>query len=717
MMEREKKPMDGKWHLGLMLKSLEPKITASGDADVKSRYATLCEEYRYMLKYFADGVSDPQRIVMQHAMVKRAYALGNDVRALEMFRSNPAYSSLRQTVPVQEESAATLVESLRGKYVTQKEHHECLSRVFLSVFFSLSWREQDRRVWTAYLIDENVPAMDRQTIVSAVTLSCINSFCIEKFRTLAYTYLTSGDEHTRLRALVGCLLSLVDVSAVPFADEYRSMVADLFAEEGTERTVMELILLIIHCSEAEADNKKMQKEIIPDIMKSSRFSITPDGIKEKEEDPLDEILDLSKYDKEMERIESSIEKMRKLYDDGADVFYSGFSLMKRYPFFYKPYNWFVPFVKDHPDLASEIGGDDKMKFVEKLSDSGGLCDSDKYSLVFAFQSLLPTLPKEIRDAVVSGDGMTGVVGLASQEGDSMRGSYKCRMYLQNFYRFFKLNPQIRMTNLFEKRAWLASLLTLDCVSVESRRELCWFFLRRKYTAEAFLLTEGLEPNNVEMGLLLAAVEIERGRRKAAIDLYHKVLEMDSKCRVALYGVATQSFLSGDYLSASDAFTRLASIYPDNLSYQINRAMSGVMSGKAEELLNDVYRLDFEHDGQLEIKRLLAWTLLCLGRYEQSLSIYKKILRSDYGDATENDMLCLVDLYWAWGDVKSSVETMVRYRDQYLTGMSEENVCARLWEKMEDEGRHLSPYCPCFMDGIELLIDCVAFQRSLSSSDG
>ena len=142
-----------------------------------------------------------------------------------------------------------------------------------------------------------------------------------------------------------------------------------------------------------------------------------------------------------------------------------------------------------------------------------------------------------------------------------------------------------------------------------------------------------------------------------------------------------------------------------------------MDSKAEELLNDVYRLDFEHDGQLEIKRLLAWTLLCLGRYGQSLSIYKKILRSDYGDATENDMLCLVDLYWAWGDVKSSVETMVRYRDQYLTGMSEENVCARLWEKMEDEGRHLSPYCPCFMDGIELLIDCVAFQRSLSSTDG
>lgn len=146
-------------------------------------------------------------------------------------------------------------------------------------------------------------------------------------------------------------------------------------------------------------------------------------------------------------------------------------------------------------------------------------------------------------------------------------------------------------------------------------------------------------------------------------------------------------------------------------------MSGVMSGKAEELLNEVYRLDFEHDGNPEIKRLLAWTLLCLGRYGQSLSIYEKILRGDYGDATENDMLCLVDLYWAWGDVKSSIETMTRYRDAYLKDMSGEEAFACLWAKMEDEGRHLSPYHPCFMDGIELLIDCVVFRQSLSSSDG
>ena len=717
MMGKEKKLTAGKWHLGMMLKSLEPKIAASGDADVKSRYATLCEEYRYMLKYFADGICDPQRISMQQAMVRRAYVLEKDVSALELFRSTPAYSSLRKTVPGENVSATVLVDSLRRSHVTQREHHDCLNKAFLSVFFSLSWREQDSRLWTAFLIDENVLSVDVQTMVAAITLSCINSFCMEKFRTLAYTFLTSADEQVRLRALVGCLFCLTDVSAIPFADDYRVIVSDLFSEEGTERLAMELILLIIHCSEAEADNRKMQEEIIPDLMKSSRFSVTPDGIKEKERDAMDEILNPGKYDREMERIESSIEKMRRLHDDGADVFYSGFSMMKRYPFFYKLYNWFVPFVRDHPDLQSENGGADRLTFVEKLTENGSLCDSDKYSFVFAFQSLLPTLPKEIRDAVVNGGDMIGVPGLVSQEEGAASLSHKCRMYLQDFYRFFKLNPQIRMTNLFEKRTWMRYLMMLDCVSQESRMELCRFFLRRKYAAEAFLLAEGIEAQSVESGLLLAAVELEKGRREPAMELYRRVLEMDSGCKAALYGIATQSFLCGDYLSSLDAFTRLATICPGHLPYQVNRAMSGVMAGKAEELLNEVYRLDFEHDGNPEIKRLLAWTLLCLGRYGQSLSIYEKILRGDYGDATENDMLCLVDLYWAWGDVKSSIETMTRYRDAYLKDMSGEEAFACLWAKMEDEGRHLSPYHPCFLDGIELLIDCVVFRQSLSSSDG
>ena len=717
MTEKDNKAPMASWHLGVMLHNFEAGVQSCGDADVRSRYDTLCEEYRYMLEYFVGGIPDPQRTAMLQSMTRRAFVLGTDIRMIEMFRSNNSYAALRKSIVTENVSTMSIIEDLRRSEVSAREHYDYLNKAFLAIFFSLSWREQDSRLWTAFLIADNVSPVDAQTIVSAITLSCIHGFCLEKFRTLVYTYLASRDEQVRLRALTGCLFNFVDRTTLPFAAEYDAIVADLFSDEDTEKAMMESVLLVIHSSEAEADNRKVQEEIIPELMKSARFTITPDGIREKKEDSIDEILNPGKYDKEMERLESSIEKMRRLHSDGADVFYSGFRMMKRYPFFYKLYNWFVPFVTDHPDLVSAQPDADKMKFVETLADNASLCDSDKYSFVFAFQSLLPTLPKEIREAVINGGDMIGIPALLSKENTAASLSNERRMYLQNFYRFFKLNPQVRMANVFEERTWFANLVTLDVIGMESRVELCRFLLRRRYYDEAFLLARHIEMYNMESGVLLAAIDIEKGDTLAAIDKYDRVLEMEADCKTALYGIASQSFLNGDYSSSHKAFARLASLYPDHLPYQINRLMSGVMCGKAEELLNDVYRLDFEHEENASIKRLLAWTLLCLGRFEQSLAIYKKILRSSYGDATENDMLCLMDLYWVWGDVKSCVETVARYRADYMKDMGVDESDSSLRAKLMGEAHHLQAYYPHFMDGTDLLIDAVLCLQSLSSSDG
>ena len=110
---------------------------------------------------------------------------------------------------------------------------------------------------------------------------------------------------------------------------------------------------------------------------------------------------------------------------------------------------------------------------------------------------------------------------------------------------------------------------------------------------------------MESGLLLAAVAMERGEKDVARAFYNDILENNPECRQALNGLAKLSFQNSDYVVSHAAFKRLVELFPDNLSYQINNAMSGVLAGKATELLNEVYRLDFENENNGTVKRLLA----------------------------------------------------------------------------------------------------------------
>lgn len=703
--------------LGLMLKEMENRVGTSENAEIKSRYESLCEQYRYMLKFFYDGMNDPHRDEMLKGMLSRAYILDSDLQLVEKFHSSPSYSALMKTLSQGRMDNMSMISSLRDATVSPRDHYSLLNNVFLNIFFSLSWKEQESRMWTAFLIDDSVSSVDSQTIVSAITLSCANGFCIEKFKTLVYVYLTSNDSHVRQRALIGCIFTFAKVEAMPYSSDFMAVIQDLFAEEGTESAVLEILMQIIHCNETERDNKKFNEEIMPEIMKSGAIQITPQGIKENTPDEMDEILNPGKYEEQMEKLESSIDKVRKMQSSGADVFFSGFSMMKRYPFFYKISNWFVPFTVEHPDLAALNYGDNKEKMMDGMLNNPSLCDSDKYSFVFAFQSVMPSLPENVRQAMMEGGGLICNPDGLDEVSAMQSESYIRRMYLQNLYRFFKLNPQIKMLNLFESREWLANLMKANCMSEESLVEMCKFLLRRKYKEEACAFATKIENNSVESGLLLAAIAMEKGEKDVACALYNEILEKSAECRQALNGLAKLSFQDGNYEVSHSAFKRLVALYPDNLSYQINNAMSGVLAGKGEELLNEVYRLDFENDNNGTVKRLLAWTLLCLGRFAQAKSIYEKILRNTYDDATENDIVCMMDLYWLEGDTKSCIDMIRKYCDSYLKGKSDEETCDCLRKTLSSEATNLKPYFPDFLKDTSLLIDSVIFLQSPSSSCG
>lgn len=139
--------------------------------------------------------------------------------------------------------------------------------------------------------------------------------------------------------------------------EQRQIVAKMLHSEAVCKELTELQIQLIYSQNAENDTKTIQKEIMPDLLKNNQFRVTRNGLEEVEEDALEDVLHPEVSEQRMEKLEASFQRMVDMQKQGADIYFGGFSQMKRYPFFYDTSNWLVPFYLQHPDIA---------QFVKKL---------------------------------------------------------------------------------------------------------------------------------------------------------------------------------------------------------------------------------------------------------------------------------------------------------------------------------------------------------------
>lgn len=645
------------------LNALKPRVESIARPDIKSRYDNIEESYRYMLRYLMDGYEDPHRETLFRELLLKSWHLGNDVARIERIASDNALSSLQKTLDGKDVGASSLVDALRDKSLDVKGHFEALNTAFDSVFLGNDWKEQDGRLWTGYLIDSETRSADAQVVVSAMMLSNILSFDPEKFKTLCYVYMTSEDDLVRQRALVGVVLTYRSPVAVgddkPVFDNgdeaIKEVVGQLLADGNAVSDVISMIMQLFVCSEAEKDNRKIQNEIMPDILKGNpiRFS-AKNGFVEKD-DSMDDILNPGKSELDMERMEQGIQRMNDMQKAGSDIFYAGFSQMKRYPFFYRLVNWFVPFDKQHPDVTSAVPDREYLDMVEKWCNNPSFCNSDKYSFLFAFRSVLPSLPPQVRDAM--SNGTAGAVGGLRIEDIEDKTAFYRRQYLQDLFRFFKLSPQVRLMDVFGFRSWFGAFMGSFAGQLSSKAiELARFLLRHGYLTEAEMSIAGIHDKE-QYSLLMGALAEKKG--KSGLGFYTAALDVNPDSIPALRGVARNSIGTDGSISAYD---RLRTLRPDVLGYEIGYCQSRVIAGDGEAVLNDIYRLDFEHTDHPVVKRLVAWALLCLGRFDKATELYNRILAGGYGEVTSSDLLSVVDLYYISGDIRKCVEACHNYLD-------------------------------------------------------
>ena len=648
---------------GRAIRQMENYLAAWPEQHTAEKLAQVREDYDRMEAYWQQGGEDPQREDLYQRLLQRVYVLYANVMHYHRMKASPyqnsLYTRVRQgqhdwslaTIRKEMEDFVSNVAMLqlepdnKRKALSEtlyKNHQQQMNQLFEYVLTSRQWSDGVGSQFAEMMTSPTIDTIDQQLLIAAISLSLLNQFDMAKFRMLTEVYRLSQDEAVRQRALVGWALTASDTYRLVYPEQ-RQLIVDLLRSEDTCQELTELQIQLIYCLDQEDASRTIQKEIMPDLMRNSSEMIA--NHIETEEERLEEVLHPEVSEERMERMEATMRRMQDMQKEGIDVFYHGFSQIKRYPFFYDISNWLVPFFHQHPDIAQFVSKQEGLHFLSKVFASNAFCNSDKYSFVIALQEVLNQLPQQIREMLQRGEFSAEELGETVEQSPA----YERRIYLMDLYRFFRLYPhREELYNPFDRKNdemggcgfFLLELLA-DTPIEKSKAQIVRQLKKHQMNYAATNLLKTFAESNRDMQYYLW------------IHDYDHALQLNPKHERAMLGKGRQLYDEGRYEEALTWFDQLTAIYPEKTNNQLYVAICLVQLERYEEALKPLFRLNYEQPDNDAVSRVLAWTLTCQGKLEQAVNIYEQLVSREQPDSDDlkNYGYCL----WLQGQVGKAIE--------------------------------------------------------------
>ena len=661
---------------GLAITELETYLAAWPNPQTAERLRVIKEEYSLLADYWQLGVEDPQRGEQYQRLLQRLYVLSGNISIFRHLNSSSylhgLYTSARQQGGrlsldavrrdmedfVSNMAMLELEPAANQAEILYQQHQQQLNRLFNFLMTSNIWPDGVAKQIEDLLLTPTIDSMDQQLMVSAITLSLMNRFDMAKFRVLVNIYSHSLDEAVRQRALVGWVLSIDDDFLTVYPEE-KELIAQLLKKKKVCDELTELQIQLIYTLDAERDTQTMTQEIMPELMKNNNLQMTDKGLVEREEDHLEEVLHPEISEQRMEQLEATIQRMQNMQQQGSDLFFAGFSQMKRYPFFYDISNWLMPFYMQHPDLHQYVERLGENAFVDKIIGQVPFCNSDKYSFVIAFQEVMNQLPDSMKQLIKRGE--ASFMGTEVDEELLQSTAFIRRSYLMDLYRFFRLFPnRSALCNPFDTSRhetgmclFFGSQLFSDTPLEERKREIVSMLLKRKLktTAQELLDTFPEEMRDVQYYLWKES--------------YGNVLKLDPENEQAQVHLARLFFSQKKYDLAYERYEKLQMQHPEKSIYKLNLAVCLTHLEEYEDALKTLYQLNYEQPDNIQVTRALAWTLLCDDRLEQAGHQYEQLTADERANSEDflNRGYCL----WLQGKIRESVNSFKKSME--LSGTS------------------------------------------------
>lgn len=699
-------PLIAKHNVGKALRAMKETIAEDKlPGYIVARYEDVKNDYRLMQDAMMRGLRDDKIDEVYADIMRKVYGAGLDVLIEEKVKRYSSFAYARVSAQ-QTEAHPDAVRTVLEAYVqdmammafepenTRKakmekltaDHHAYMKQLFNALLVAPMWNDRRAADFADLLLSPTIDRDDALLLVSAVMLATMNVNDPYKWDMLAEVYVRATDKVLKMRALVGWVLSLPydprGPRLFPFVQE---RIKAMLADKTTLKQMLDMQMQMLFCCNADADNEEIQRNIMPTLIKNTNLQMTRLGIVEKEDDPRKDIMDPNAAERDMEEMERKYRKMMDMQKQGSDIYFGGFSKMKTFPFFHDLCNWFAPFNAAHPALGAARERLAGSTFLNNLMENGPFCDSDKYSFALAIAQIMDRMPDNVKEMLNSDATFGPTVSKEEQEDPA----YICRSYLQSLYRFFRLYRSKRdFLNPFildelednDGNALFLSYKLLACPEMEENAvALCGFLFKRKMMRELMSMAICFKSSqNPRLVRFLALVPMTDGKWQEAYDLFASVPE-DQHTEESLRGMAHCCMSLKRFGEAVAIYRRLLAMHPDSFSYQLNLAVCLMSSdafsscgaatslgGKVDARPNKVveegtkllYKLDYEHPDNANVRRVLAWCMMLQGNFDKAIDIYMRLLSQP--DAVSADRLNAAYAHWLSRDVARAVALLREY---------------------------------------------------------
>lgn len=650
------------------VKNMENYLAVHPHQINSDRLFAIKSDYQMMIDYWRKGYKDPELPQLYEKLLTRMYRLYANILTKVSVLKSPLMASLymKANLSPRDWSVQVVREQLE-KFVsdvallelepqhTAKEHRKTLYKnhtqfmceLFAHILTSELWNDGEGEDFEQLLLSPTIDSVDQQLIVTAITLAAMNCYDIVKFRTLIHVYQQATDEYVRQRALFGWVFSIDSELGLLLFHEMQELIEQTLQNPNCVAELIELQKQMFYCMSADEDRHTIEKEIMPDLLKNQQKMRQRDEQDQDEDSIMNDILHPEAEEQEVEKLENSFRRMMDMQKQGSDVYFGGFSQMKRYPFFDEISYWFTPFYTDHPGIVQTWEKFENIKFLSAILKYGPFCNSDKYSFLLAFDTVLNGLPEQARHMLDNGE---AVMYQKLGQDEISTPAYIRRIYLQDMFRFFRLNPlRNEFKNVFDKdsnQALFLTKITFFFSEIQAYfKDVVTFLIKRNQKSYALEVMQSLHDRkyyDFDYYMLKGYLGDD------PVNSYQKALELDPKSERALFALARIKFKNHDYEDALNTYNRLLELNADKKSYQLNKAVCLTNLWRYEEAEQILFRLNFEDPDDMNVARVLAWALTGDGKYEQADRLYKQLMEQE--EINDNDSINFAFYLWLTGQI-------------------------------------------------------------------
>lgn len=642
------------------LKSAFEKTKLLTNEILVGKYTDILEEteqnYRLLLGYFVSGIEDPERKIIYNKLIARLFTLNSEIYE-ELMRINSGnfeYTQMRYFPhtrfynSAQElyislnyyHSQSALIDQLENTHEVEKNrlrtnYETALSELFKTYWLTTNYTSEQINIFNSIMQPAHKGLSEKTLLVSSLTINLLRRFDETRLMMLLDCCLNVNQE-VKQRALTGLcfVLSRYD-KFISYFPQVRNRLVLMADESSVMEYFFNIFIQIISTVDTDKISKKLQEEILPEIMKISPL------LRDKME--AENLLNSDDWEEgnpdwqdllESSGVSDKLQELSKMQSEGADVYMSTFAMLKSFPFFNDISNWLLPFDTNHSSIHGLFANEDK-SILFAFVGNNAMCNSDKYSFCLSISQM----PEQQRSMLKQSfkfeseqlEEMTKDEAILNP---NLLAKNISKQYIQDLFRLFKLHPQHSdFNNIFSSalsmhKTYLFNVLTEN---KEFKSGIAEYYFSKSHYREALELFEQIQKEETPTAAIyqkMAYCYQHTSQLQSALDAYLKadIIQPDDIWNIRKIALCYR--LLGNFGKALEYYQHSDFLSPGHQNTTLQIGWCLLESGKFKEALAVYHQLDDQENDNVKVWRAIVWCAFVSGDFAQAAYYSQKLIESE-----------------------------------------------------------------------------------------